>query len=193
MLELYTDQDGTTDYTVFNGDSGLQMGTSEGRNMTWVLDNKSRDMSALFFTEHAMNTANTVLYACAEQIGNPNPHQQIDLVAAALDGYFGGPGDQIPGLTFFPSKVGFLAPPVRDISAGGTDVVKVNQPVNIGETADETGLLIFTNSDRGPFSRGGATAESEAMVFMPPELERSPLALEDTGSAPARPQPILAR
>ena len=190
MLELDTDQDGTTDYTVFNGDSGLQMGTSEGRNMTWVHDNQSRDMSALFFTEHAMNTANTVLYVCADQIGKPNPHQQIDLVVAALDGYFGGPGDLIPGLTFFPSKVGFLAPPAKDIPAGGTNVVKVNQLVNIGETANETGLLIFTNGDRGPFSRGAATADTEALVFMPPELARSPStpsALEDTGIAPARP------
>jgi len=142
--------------------------------MTWVLDNQSRDMSALFFTEHVMDTANTVPYVCAEQIGNPNPHQQIDLVAAALDGYFGGPGDLIPGLTFFPSKVGFLAPPVKDIPADGTDVVKVNQLVNIGETTNETGLLIFTNGDRGPFSRGASTTDTEALVFMPPELERSP-------------------
>jgi hypothetical protein len=131
-------------------------------------------MSAHFFTEHAMNTANTVLYLCAEQIGRPLPRQEIDASVIAIDAYFGGPGDSIAGVTFAPfgDAVAPSAPP--DVPAGESDVMGAAGFTEVSASPGERGLLVFTNSDRGPSSRGAATADTEALVFLPPSLDPTP-------------------
>jgi hypothetical protein len=174
VFNLDIDQDGSTDYIVFNGDAGLETGESQGQNVTWVLDAATGDMSAHFFTEHAMNTANTVLYLCADQIGRPLPRQEIDASVVAIDAYFGGPGDSIAGVTFAPfgDAVAPSAPP--DVPAGESDVMGAVGFTEVSASPGERGLLVFTNSDRGPSSRGAATADTEALVFLPPSLDPTP-------------------
>jgi hypothetical protein len=196
MLHLDTDQDGVTDYTVFNGDAGLPSGVSAGQSLAWVLDHQAGDLSSRFFTEHAMNTANTVLHLCAGQIGNPPPQRDIDLVAVARDVYFGGPGDSVSGITFTPSGAGQLSASPPDVPPGGASVMNVSGFTQVHHRAVQPGLLVFTNGDRGPASRGGATADTEALVFLRPALDRSPAdpALSgDTPPAPAAQEPVLTR
>jgi hypothetical protein len=173
-FNLDTNQDGVTDYSVFNGDAGLEGDASEGQNMTWALDHRTKDMSAFFFTEHATNTANTVLYVCAEQIGSVPPLQKIDVTVEALDVYFGGPGDAVSGITFAPFGECYQASSLPDIPDGDSQVMAVVGLDAVADNADDIGLLLFTNSDRGPSSRGGATADTEALVFVPPPLEQTP-------------------
>ena len=42
---------------------------SDGRHVTFAQDLTTGAASAFFFTEHAMNTGNTVLFICGEQVG----------------------------------------------------------------------------------------------------------------------------
>jgi hypothetical protein len=171
QFNLDTNQDGTIGYSVFNGDAGLEGGTSEGQNVTWVLDRQTEDMSAVFYTEHATNTANTVLYFCGEQMGSAPPHQEIDVTVEALDIYFGGPGDMVSGITFAPLGERYQASTLSDLPTGGSEAMAVVGLDSVADSSGDIGLLLFTNSDRGPSHRGGATPATEALVFVPPALE----------------------
>jgi minor extracellular serine protease Vpr len=193
---LDADQDGSDDYLVFNSDAGLETGAFQGQNVTWVLDAATGDLSSHFFTEHAMNTANTVLYLCAEQIGSPLPLQEIDAFVLAVDAYFGGPGDSIPDVTFAPFGDALAPPSPPDVPAGGSDVMGSAGFTEDSASPREKGLLVFTNSDRGPSSRGGATADTEALIFIPPSLDPtppSPSALGGTQPETSRVEPVSAQ
>jgi hypothetical protein len=184
QFNLDTDQDGSTDYLVFNADGGLESGGSQGQNLTWVLDPKTGDASAYFFTQHAMNTANTVLYFCAEQIGQVPPHQEIDIAITALDDYFGGPGDVISGITFAPFEEAFLSTSLPDVPASETEVMAVSLITEVAANRKTRGLLLLTNGDRGPSNRGGATADTEALVLIAPVMDRA----SPTSSVPGNTQ-----
>jgi hypothetical protein len=167
-FDLDTNRNGTPDFAVFNGALSAP-GFSDGRNVTWALDYSTNDASARFFTEHAMNSANTVLYACAEQIGNPPFFQTINATAFAPDVSFRGPGDRVEGLTFAPGSERYLTTPISDIPGGGAGEMSVvdfaafnRSPTN----SDELGVLMFTNAHRGKLKRGGATADTEAIMFL---------------------------
>jgi hypothetical protein len=108
-FDLDTNRDGAPDFAVFNRDLAVS-GLSDGRNVTWALDYSNNDLAA-FFTEHAMNTANTVLRLCREQIGNAPFFQTINATAFAVDISFEGPGDRIEGLTFAPGGERYLTSP----------------------------------------------------------------------------------
>ena len=167
-FDLDTNRDGARDFAVFTGDLDIA-GLSDGRSVTWVLDYSTNDTSGFFFTEHAMNTANTVLRICGEQIGNAPFFEPIDAMAFALDISFGGPGDRVEGLTFAPGGEVYLALSLFDIPGGGTDAMSVvdfaasnHLPRNLGKL----GVLLFTNGNRGSLNRGGATADTEALIFL---------------------------
>jgi hypothetical protein len=169
-FDLDTNRDGTLDFGVFNADLSL-LGEIDGRNATWVRDYSTYEDTAFFFTEHAMNSANTVLYVCAEHIGNPPFFQTINATAFAIDSLFGGPGDQVEGLTFAPGSERYQTTPMSDIPSGGTGVMSVGDlaasnrlpfPTNSGEL----GVLMFTNASRGSLKQGGATADTEAIIFL---------------------------
>ena len=54
---------------VFNFDLSLSSAVSDGRQVTWAADLNTGAATAFFFAEHSMNTGNTVLLICGEQIG----------------------------------------------------------------------------------------------------------------------------
>jgi hypothetical protein len=189
VFNLDTDQDGTVDYAIFNGDAGLQSGASPGQSVTWVLQAATGDLTSRFFTEHAMNTANTVLYLCAEQVGGPQIGQEMIISVVALDAYFGGPGDTISDITFAPFADPLTPSSPPDVPAGESDSMEAAGFTEVGTSPNERGLLVFTNSDRGPSSRGGATADTEALIFLPPSLDTTP----PRPSTLASPQPATSR
>ena len=79
-------------------------GLDDGRNVTWSVNLETGDAEAFFFTDHQTNSANTVLLFCGEQVGlsATNFGQPMDVTAIAEDFYFGGPGDEIGGITIAP-------------------------------------------------------------------------------------------
>jgi hypothetical protein len=118
-----------------------------------------------------MNSTNTVLYVCAEQIGNVPLFQTIDATAFTVDDIFGGPGDQVAWLTFAPGGERYLTTSISDIPGGGTGEMSVEDlaaskrlpfPTNSGEL----GVLMFTNASRGSLKQGGSTADTEAIIFL---------------------------
>lgn len=169
---LDTNQDGVSDFVVLNRDlSGL--GTiADGRQVTWVFNLATGGLSAFFFAEHAMNTGNTVLYICGEQIGMNAANllnTQVNMFVVAQDFYYGGPGDFVDGLTVTPLGEQFFGlandVPGNTFDPAGLAVFDFGPfPGN----SLELGLMLFTNGDRGTGNRGGATQETEALLFMAP-------------------------
>lgn len=170
--DLDVNQDGAADYAVFSLDvGGTNLG--DGRNITWAQDLVSGATTRFFFTEHATNTANHVLYVCDTQIGSPPVGQLVDATVFAVDIYFGGPGDAIEGITFAPGGERYLPfdPatgalfPNLDLAGGASETLSVVDAGAAGTNPSELGLLLVTNGDRGAGNRGGATRRSEAVIL----------------------------
>ena len=172
LIELDTNQDGNVDYVVLNRDLSGPTTITDGRQLSWVLDVEAGTLDAFFFAEHAMNTGNTVLLLCGEQIGMNAADlgvTQVDMDVIAQDFYYGGPGDSVEGLTVTPLGERFFGVP-EDV-AGNTfdpDGLEVYDFGLFPGNSEELGLLLFTNGDRGAGNRGGATQDTEALLFLAP-------------------------
>ena len=172
LIFLDTNQDGTDDYVVLNRDlSGL--GTiDDGRQVSWALDLATGSATAFFFAEHATNTSNTVLLVCGEQVGLTGTDllaTNVDMDVVAQDFYYGGPGDSIENLTVTPLGERFFAMP-SDVPGNTSDPfgLAVYDFGPFPGNTPELGILMFTNGDRGAGARGGATQETEALLFTTP-------------------------
>ena len=164
---LDTDQDGTDDYVVLNRDLTFS-GVGDGRQVTWALNLATGAASAFFFAEHAMNTGNTVLLICGEQVGLTGTDllaTNVDMDVFAQDFYYGGPGDLIEGLTVTPLGEQFFGL-TTDVPGNTTGSLNVFDFGPFPGNSPELGLMMFTNGDRGGGNRGGATQETEALLFM---------------------------
>ena len=139
----------------------------DGRQLTWVLGETSA--SAFFFAEHATNTANTVLYLCAEQIGFSQDdllETQVDVRVNTQDFYFGGPPDRSGVFTLTPLGEQYLGS-ANDVPGGTVDPAGL-AIFDFGPfpgNSQQLGLLLYANGDRGPGARGGATDATDATVF----------------------------
>jgi subtilisin family serine protease len=168
---LDTNQDGVDDYVVLNRDQTFS-GVSDGRQLTWALNLATGDASAFFFTEHSMNTGNTVLYICGEQVGLSGSDllaTNVDVDVFAQDWYYGGPGDLVEGLTITPLGEQFFGLP-NDVLGFTNDSAGLSV-FDFGPfpgNSPELGLLLITNGDRGAGARGGATQDTEALLLTTP-------------------------
>jgi hypothetical protein len=169
-IDIDVDRDGVYDYEIANYDlTYLQTGTTLGGiEVTWAFDLATGAASGFFYTEHATNTANTVLRVCAEQIGMSAADlgvTQVDAAAFSYDFYFGGPGDTAGGMVLMPGGeqyVGTVDATIAPLSLGTLNVA--DNGARPGASA-ELGQLVITNSDFGVNARGGATKRSEALVL----------------------------
>jgi subtilisin family serine protease len=168
QIELDTNQDGLVDYVVLNRDFSGPGTISDGRQLSWVFNVNAGTLGAFFFAEHATNTGNTVLLICGEQIGLTGTDMlstNVDVNVVTQDFYFGGPGDLIEGLTITPLGERYFGIPedVAGKSSGSMDVIDFGPfPGN----SAELGIMLLTNGDRGTGARGGATADTEALLFL---------------------------
>ena len=166
---LDTNQDGSPDYVVLNRDVTFS-GLSDGRQLAWALNLATGSASAFFFAEHSMNTGNTVLYICAEQVGLTGTDMlatNVDMEVYAQDWYYGGPGDLVTGLTVTPLGEQYYGMP-EDIAGNSEGAMTVIDYGLFSGNTPELGVMLFTNGDRGSGARGGATQATEAMLFMAP-------------------------
>jgi minor extracellular serine protease Vpr len=169
---LDTNRDGTDDYVVLNRDASGLGTLSDGRQLSWVVNLQTGAASAFFFAEHATNTGNTVLTICGEQIGMNAANllaTQVNADVIAQDFYFGGPGDIVEGLTVTPLGERFYGEP-NDVlgNTKGAAGLAVYDFGPFPGNSPELGLLLFTNGDRGAGNRGGATQDTEALLFLAP-------------------------
>lgn len=177
FVYLDTNQDGITDYLVFNQDQSVfttgSFGTiSDGRQLTLSYDLNAGTIDAFFYAEHSTNTGNTVLLVCGEQVGLTGTDMlatNVDMAVEAEDFYFGGPGDFVEGLTVTPLGERFYGVP-NDVPGNTYDPAGL-AVYDFGlwpGNSPEVGLLLFTNGDRGASNRGGATEDTEALLFESP-------------------------
>jgi minor extracellular serine protease Vpr len=167
---LDTNRDGTYDYAVLNSDASGLGGVSDGRQLSWAWNLNTGSASAWFFAEHATNTGNTVLYVCGEQVGLTGTDMlstNVDLDVVASDFYYGGPGDEVLGLTVTPLGEQYYGV-ANDVPGKTSDPygLTVYDFGPFPGNSPELGLLLFTNGDRGTGYRGGATQETEALLFL---------------------------
>jgi subtilisin family serine protease len=167
QVELDTNQDGTVDYVVLNRDFSGPTTISDGRQLSWVLDVANGTLGAFFFAEHSMNTGNTVLLICGEQIGLTGTDMlatNVDMSVFAQDFYYGGPGDSILGLTVTPLGEQYVAVP-EDIPGKAEGAMTVFDFGPFPGNTPELGVMLNTNGDRGAGARGGATQDTEALLI----------------------------
>lgn len=170
-VDINIDQDTTTgagpdgaEYAVLNRDVSVN-NITDGRQVTWVLDYSTGNLSGFFFTDHDTNSGNTVLYICGEQIGlnADNFFDPMDIAVTAQDFYYGGPGDFMDGITISPLGEQYLGV-FEDGGVGATTLgYKEQDYLNILDFGPltnntETGLLLLY--------RGGHP-DSEAFIIEP--------------------------
>lgn len=181
QIGLDIDQDGLDDYLVLNRDFTLN-NVTDGRQLSWVVDLSTGSAGAFFFAEHATNTGNTAMIICGEQVGLTGTDMlatNVNVNVTAQDFYFGGPGDFIDGITITPLGEGFFGSP-DDVPAGGAGLLNVFDYGPFPGNSPEAGVMLFTNGDRGAGARGGATEETEALLFLAPGVAKpQPLSRSD--------------
>ncbi len=167
---LDTNQDGFDDFVVLNRDSSGFGTIDDGRQVTWALDLGTGGASAFFFAEHSMNTGNTVLLICGEQIGLTGTDilaTNVDMEVVAQDFYYGGPGDFVGGLTVTPLGEQYFSLPtdVPGMTYDPSGLAVFDYGLWPGNSP-ELGVMLVTNGDRGSGARGGATQDTEALLFL---------------------------
>jgi subtilisin family serine protease len=169
QVYLDVDQNGTDDFVILNRDASGLGTITDGRQLSWVINLSTNLANAFFFAEHSMNTGNTVLLACAEQLGMTAADlltNTVNMAVVAQDFYFGGPGDLVDGLAVTPLGERYVGLP-NDIPANSNGTMDVIDYGAFPGNTPELGVLLITNGDRGAGNRGGATLPSEALLFMP--------------------------
>lgn len=103
-VRLDIDRNGVADYAIYTFDRSLNDNLSDGRNMTWVENLATHQAVAAFYTVHETNSTNTVMYACAEDIGLTlaNRGQPLDIEVKVLDLLADRYSDTISGITIAP-------------------------------------------------------------------------------------------
>lgn len=167
IVYLDTNQDGVDDYAILNRDASGLGTITDGRQVSYALNLETGESVAFFFTEHSMNTTNTVHIVCAEQVGLTAADMmttQVDVSVEAQDFYYGGPGDFIDGLTITPLGERYLGL-TADVPGKGTGSMEILDFGAMPGNSAEPGILLFSNSDRGTGNRGGATQATETRII----------------------------
>ncbi len=103
---LDTNRDGVDDYVVLNRDASGLGTITDGRQLTYAVNLTTGAATAFFFAEHSMNTGNTVLWICGEQVGLTGADMlatNVNMSVVAQDFYYGGPSDEVTRFDSDPS------------------------------------------------------------------------------------------
>ena len=172
-VRLDIDGDGKNDFIVRSGDlSEVGSGSTDGRQITLVEDLAQEENVRAGYVEHAMNTANTIIEVCAEQIGLSGADLGLTHVKAtvtATDTISGGPGDRIDNLTLIPGGEEYIGK-VEDVPANASGTLEIQDLGPLLGATPELGVMVVTNSDRGEGHRGGATQDSETLLLLLPNV-----------------------
>ena len=93
-----------------------------------------------------------------------NFFQNVDARVEAQDWYYGGPGDEIDGLTIAPLGEQYLGLP-DDIPGKSEGTMTVIDFGPLPGNTQELGVMMIGNGDRGGGARGGSTQSTEALLF----------------------------
>ncbi len=144
-----TNRDGVDDYAGFTSERGAF--ASSGQNAFFVGPLPAGPFTAFFFTDHILNSGNTVVTICGSQIGltGPTDTRLIDIDVYAFDNYFtGNLKSSVEDMTIAAFGERYFGV-VNPIAPGATEPLQVlANPAGVNTT--ETGLLLlFTGSGAG--------------------------------------------
>jgi hypothetical protein len=149
-FDLDLNRDGTDDYAIFNQDVSGINSLSDGRNLVFALNIATGKSTAFFGTDHRTNSANTVLYVCAEQLGLSlaDVGRPFDVHGFAVDYYTSGTvRDTVEfGAVFGVER--YLGVVNGNQAGGGTIGSGASAPFFVfdfgaaGASTDETGVIV---------------------------------------------------
>ncbi len=148
-FDLDLDKDGVADYAVYNRDLAGLATLADGRNVVFVQNLATGVETGLFTTDHNTNSANTVLYACAEQLGLSlaDVGSSFDAAGFAVDFYTSGTvRDEVEFTGVFGGEryVGIAggSPYFGAIGTGASIPFQIFDFGPSGASPDETGIVI---------------------------------------------------
>jgi subtilisin family serine protease len=176
-FEIYvdTDNDGTPNWIIFNGESGTF--ASSGQNRVFLSPYPSFAGSSVFFTDADLNSGTLIFTVLLNTTGLPPSQAGLPSLAVAAgttlgidvlawDNYFTGAyTDQIAGMKFTPGSPKFAVSsgiPFGTVPVGGTSSVPFTR--NAAVTSTETGLMFLYRRNAG--------SESQEIVIRPAHRQR---------------------
>jgi subtilisin family serine protease len=150
-FDVYIDNDldGVFDFVVFNRENGSFAST--GQNLTAIFDLTTFALSAFFFTDADLDSANAILTAPLFALGL-TPGTQFSFSVFGCDNYFTGAcTDAIQGMTYTLGTPRFFGTgiPGSGVPAGGGSTLTINA-VPGGDVASpsQTGLLLMLRDSK---------------------------------------------
>jgi subtilisin family serine protease len=149
-FDLDLNHDGKADYAIYDREISGFSSLSDGRVLTWVQNLATGEESAMFGVDNNTNSANTVLYACAEQLGLSldNIGQSFDAAGFAVDWYTSGTVRDTVSFTGVWGGERYLGVVNGTQAGGGAVGTGATAPFFIhdfgatGASPDETGVLV---------------------------------------------------
>jgi len=174
-VDLDVNGDGVFDYALLNQDLSGITSITDGRQVSALLrispTGAILSTTVRFFAENATNTGNTILRACASDMGLTPATLGRPVTAAffATSWYFGGTSDVLGPYVITPFGEEFTA----SLPLALNDALTYQQTGNLTVqkwdlfpgTSPAAGLMVVTNSDFGAANRGGSTPETEALIL----------------------------
>jgi hypothetical protein len=168
---LDLDQDGTSDYVVFNAPLSGPATTGDVRTLAWVQDLVTGDATADFFVDHGTNDSNFVLPFCGDQVGLDATAfgQPMTMDVGAFDAYYtGNLTDSVFGIQVAPLGERFFG--ILDGTGFGTGDIGPHATADLaiadfgatGTNPGESGVLLLLNASRGD-TRGGSPRGRDAL------------------------------
>jgi minor extracellular serine protease Vpr len=174
-VDLDTTGDGVVDYIVLNRDLAGLTSLADGRQVSAVLRLNAAGQilstSILYFAENATNTGNTVLRACANQmgLGLADVGRPITATFFASSWYFNSIDEFLGPYVITPGGEQFTGTPgVASLGEMQKTQLTIQDWGLPAPFTQHQGLLLFTNSDfsaPGAANTGGATKDTEALIF----------------------------
>ena len=171
--DIDIDQDGEADYAVFNFE--LAGDLTDGRNAVFTEELDGDNDNVFFLTDHATNSANTVLTICAEQIGLTGEDFFTLLTATGGRGpllhrscHRPDPGDGVLAArrALLPADRRFTRCGTGSARTGTAELTALDFGVS-GTNPSETGMLLFTDGTYqvgSSFPKTGSPQANEALV-----------------------------
>ena len=176
-VEIDLDGDGEGDRMLYNSQLGEH---------NFVVDVESFETTCTGLEpDHSTGSTNTILRACAEDLGLSDFDGKIGIsfFALSLSPSTGQlvTTEDIDGFVTVDFPKPALSAPSFDISPGATIQRLPIEGTGIGSgRAGPVGLMLVTNSYRTPSSTGAASSESETLILLREEFENQPLPQEIT-------------
>jgi subtilisin family serine protease len=161
-VDFDIDRDGNDDVQVY---SSPLSSYDDGRTLSWLYDYASGDAYPMFFVEHDINSAVTVMSVCVGDLGLSDADLGlVDVRASAYDSYFTlDYTDEVPTATID------LTGPRHGIDVNGTPHASFSVPstesVDVAHTVDETSES--EDSTVMLLQRGGAPTGEEMFLLGP--------------------------